>query len=557
MRNVLVVQLHRLGDVLQSTPALQALRRSQPDASISVLARSCFAEPLRGNPSVDELIEWDADAVIADSRDEDIPLSAQHAEIMQFADRLQRSRFDLAINLSNDMLSSMLVFLSGARETRGLTFLPSGGIQMPDPWTRYLFLVPTNRALNTINICDAFRGLAGAAHVPGAMSLPFSQADRAAAGQILASANAGGAPLLVAMQPGASSASKRWPVERFAALANALARRHGARIVVVGSGAETPLAQRLAALMDTPPVVASGRTSLRQLAALLERCALLVSNDTATIHAAAAVGTPAIVLSFGYTYSRETAPYGEGHFVVEPSTACFPCVFDGPCSTLDCLNDLTPDAILAACEIALGRVCASHAAGRLDTVSLWRTEFDACGLLRLEAVNPQPLRAEHIIREAYRHYWTAKLLPGAPPSTASREFSDTAPWHDSLSNDMESAIHEFRALRALAAPCVKAAALLGAALAHPDAAESAQKAAAALDRLCARIVEGEASPAVRPLVTAFAHRVALISRKPLAEQVPVWRLAGQELLEASGLIDDALTAISGRLAAPHAMEIPA
>ncbi|HRU07021.1 MAG TPA: glycosyltransferase family 9 protein, partial [Candidatus Brocadiia bacterium] len=296
MRKVLVVQLHRLGDVLQSTPALQALRISQPEDSISVLARSCFAEPLRGHPCVDELIEWDADAVIAASCNEDVPLSAQHAQIMDFAGRLQQARFDIAINLSNDMLSSMLVFLSGARETRGLTFRPDGGIAMPDAWTRQLFLVPTNRALNTINICDAFRGLAGAAHVPAAMSLPVSQADRDAARKILAGAE--DAPLLVAMQPGASSASKRWPAERFAALANALTRRHGARIVIVGSASEAPLAQRLAALMDTPPVIATGRTSLRQLAALVERCDLLVSNDTATIHVAAAVATPAIVLSF-------------------------------------------------------------------------------------------------------------------------------------------------------------------------------------------------------------------------------------------------------------------
>ncbi|HRU06845.1 MAG TPA: hypothetical protein P5137_13840 [Candidatus Brocadiia bacterium] len=271
---------------------------------------------------------------------------------------------------------------------------------------------------------------------------------------------------------------------------------------------------------------------------------------------AAAVATPAIVLSFGYTYSRETAPYGEGHYVVEPSSSCFPCLYDGPCATLDCLNDLTADAVLAACEIALGRVAANQAASRLDSVALWRTEFDACGLLRLEAVNPQPLRAEHIIREAYRHYWTAKLLPGAPPSRPSREFSNTAPWHESLPTDMESAIHEFRALRALAAPSAKAAALLAAALAQPGAEASAQKAAAALDRLCARIIEGEDSPAVRPLITAFAHRIALISNKPLAVQVPVWLQASQELLEAASLMDDALTAILSRMAIP-AMEIPA
>ena len=117
MQNILVIQLFRFGDILQSTPAIAALRAAHPGARMHVMVRESFVDALRGNPDVDEIIRWDVDLLRA--RPEDgAPVVEDRANLRELLAPLRAKRFDLICNLSNDMRSALIAFLLLIRPRR-------------------------------------------------------------------------------------------------------------------------------------------------------------------------------------------------------------------------------------------------------------------------------------------------------------------------------------------------------------------------------------------------------------------------------------------------------
>ncbi|MDX1764300.1 MAG: glycosyltransferase family 9 protein, partial [bacterium] len=144
----------------------------------------------------------------------------------------------------------------------------------------------------------------------------------------------------------AEAVYKRWPVARFAELADLLVERLAARVLIVGDERERALGARLAAAMKRPAVDLCGKLNLLELAALLQESDLMVTNDTGPMHLSAAVGTPVVAL-FGPTRPSRYGPYGpEGfHVSLQGRASCSPCTrFD--CGERTCMNDIAPGQVL-------------------------------------------------------------------------------------------------------------------------------------------------------------------------------------------------------------------
>ena len=200
-------------------------------------------------------------------------------------------------------------------------------------------------------------------------------------GSWLAEHRTPGTPL-IAVQVGASDERERWPRHRVAAALDLLPAEWG-EIVFVGTKDERSLVDEARQALKRPSLDASGSTSVEELGALLSECSLLLTNDTGTMHVAAAVGTRVIDLSTGPVYMHETGPYGTGHLAVEPTIACFPCAPGSVCSHLSCRDDFAPHEIAAIVGYALGhgplprparaRVLEARTtqSGRLEYVPLW------------------------------------------------------------------------------------------------------------------------------------------------------------------------------------------
>ena len=148
----------------------------------------------------------------------------------------------------------------------------------------------------------------------------------------------------VAVSPVALWDTKLWADEKFAALCDRIAEE--LKVSVVFTGSERGKLENIQSLMKTPSVNLGGKTTLRDLAYLYQRSALLITTDSGPMHLAAAMGTPVIAL-FGPTDPSRTGPYGKGHVVIRRELSCSPC-FLKKCDSMKCMSDITVDEVFHA-----------------------------------------------------------------------------------------------------------------------------------------------------------------------------------------------------------------
>lgn len=161
---------------------------------------------------------------------------------------------------------------------------------------------------------------------------------------------------VLGINPGATYGSaKRWYPDRFAAVADVLSAEWGASVVIMGSSTEKPLADAIAAAMRRPVVNLAGRTTVRELMALLSDCAFLVTNDSGPMHIAAALGVPLLAI-FGPTDWRKTSPWTPRARIVRVDVDCSPCR-DRECDRgHECMLGVTPDMVVSAARDLMAEV---------------------------------------------------------------------------------------------------------------------------------------------------------------------------------------------------------
>jgi len=155
----------------------------------------------------------------------------------------------------------------------------------------------------------------------------------------------------IAIHPGASCPSKIWPVRRFAELADALHKQYGWKVVLVAGNADKAHAAAVADAMSSPVVNLAGKTSILQLASLLRRAAIFVSNDSGPVHVAAAVGTP-VVSIFGRRQPglspRRWGPTSPRSVALHKDVGCIECLAHHCKKQFACLSAITVDDVVRA-----------------------------------------------------------------------------------------------------------------------------------------------------------------------------------------------------------------
>jgi ADP-heptose:LPS heptosyltransferase len=163
--------------------------------------------------------------------------------------------------------------------------------------------------------------------------------------------------IIIAVNPGASCASKRWNVEKFAKVSNRLAEKYGARIVIISGPSDKALGDKLASLITTGCVNLSGKTGIGDVASLLRRARLFISNDSGPVHIGCAVGVSVIVI-FGRSdrglSPKRWGPSGKHDTVLHKSAGCEICYAHNCKSAFKCLDSITPEEALEAAEKILG-----------------------------------------------------------------------------------------------------------------------------------------------------------------------------------------------------------
>ncbi len=292
-RRVAVLRALQLGDMLCAVPALRALRAALPRAEIRLIGlpwARAFARrldryldgfhALPGYPGLPE----------QPPRPDEVPA---------FLAAMQRERFDLVVQLhGSGTVSNPLALLLGGAQTAGFY---ARGQYCPDT-TRF---IPYPEELHEIHRLLRLPEALGIPAQGDELEFPLSPRDRAAA-QALAEAHGLARGAYACVHPGSRSAC-RWSLERFAAVADALAAG-GLHVVITGTADESALARELAGRIRHPAVDLTGRTDLGAAAALLEGARLLVCNNTGVSHLAAALRVPSVVLVENHAEAARWAP---------------------------------------------------------------------------------------------------------------------------------------------------------------------------------------------------------------------------------------------------------
>ncbi len=321
---VLVRAPNWIGDVVLSLPALRDLRRAFPAARLSVLARPWVAELYHAVPEVDEIVP--SRGHLADAR-------------------CLRGRFDLAVLLPNSFATALVVRVAGVAErwgyaTDGRALLLTRSCRVPDAARRrsqvyYYRAMLEGLGLATDGVADA------------SLACPPVWAAEGAA-QLVDDGP------WIGVNPGAAyGTAKRWLPERFAAAADQLARRLGAKVAIVGGAAERPIGEEIAALLQAPSRVLAGETTLSGLLGVLSQLRLLLTNDSGPMHLAAALGTPLVAI-FGSTDWRETAPVGRQAVVVREEVDCAPCLLRECPIDHRCMTRVSADRVVEAALSLVG-----------------------------------------------------------------------------------------------------------------------------------------------------------------------------------------------------------
>lgn len=309
-RNILVIDFGQLGDVVLSLPALHAIRERFPRATITVAVGKPGAEVVELSGYADSTLMVDRVAL------RDGPTLVSLARIAKLIQKVRRSQFDFVIDLHSLSETNLLGFLSGApkrlysrRPTRSLDFLANFHPRPPvevDHRQRHLI----DRYLDVLIPLD----------VKDADRLPHLRtraADDAAIEKILKQAKADIGIPLVGLFPGAGHPSRRWPLERFAELADFLARNDKVRVLVFLGPEERAFVQDIRTRFP-PATLVLDKLTIPQVAAAQARLAVFVSNDTGPMHIASAVGTP-VVLLLDKRAPQSYLPQGDRHQIIYSS----------------------------------------------------------------------------------------------------------------------------------------------------------------------------------------------------------------------------------------------
>ena len=445
---VVIVNLTRFGDLLQTSPTVAALHKRYPGTAVTMVAEKNFADVCEGIPGIDRIYRLDLDRLGALLLKGGPALLESYRYVEEVLGELRRERFELALNFSSSRMSAVFMGLLGVPDTRGWTMTENGMRVIRHPWARLFATMCLHRRVATFNLVDYYRAIAGADEPSGGLAYEVAPAAQTAADALLGEGLRAGARPLVALQLGASRASRQWPSEAFIDLGRRLTQG-GCDILLVGGGAERLLARRVAAGIGGRVVNACGRTGIGELGGLLKRAAVLISGDTGPMHMAAAVGTPVVALFFGPASPFDTGPYGTDHLLLHTGAPCAPCNHTVTCLNPFCRDDITPEIVEKAvrCRLIADWDGVERMARETPGIRVYRTGFDAHGWYACEPVGDPVPRPEDELRRAYRATLMAELLRVPVPSPRAGGMATTG----------------FVALGALAAQGAGTAATLGAA----------------------------------------------------------------------------------------------
>ncbi len=340
-KRILLVRTDRIGDVVLTTPAIRAVRQSLPESFLAMMVRPYSVEVVKNNPHLDEVIVYDK--------------RGKHKTFwnsFKFVRDLRKKEFDLAFVFHPTNRVNIITFLAGIPERIG--YNRKCGFLLTKKLPDEKFKGEKHEIEYNLEVIAA-RGISAANKE---VEMVVSQEEENFALKFFQGNGLDRKIPLVAIQPGASCPSKRWPVERFAEVGKKLMESFPVKIIIIGSNEEGPLLERLRRLLGEKAVIVQG-LALGNVGAILKQAQLFISNDTGPVHIAAAMKTPCLVI-FGRKQPglspRRWRPRGREHIIFHKDPGCQVCLAHSCDKGFQCLKAITVFEVFQAAQKILGGV---------------------------------------------------------------------------------------------------------------------------------------------------------------------------------------------------------
>lgn len=276
-RNILFVRTDRMGDVILTTPAIKAAREAYPKARLSILVSPSTQDLVIGNPCLDE--------VLVDHRCDD----HKGVNFLKLVGLIRRKKFDCALILHTKRRTNLLCFLAGIPRRIGFKNNKFGTL-LTDPLEDKRHLGEKHEAEYCLDVLKPL----GIKEKETELFVPIQKNAQEWLNNLENKKQIQHADRLIAFHAGASDPSKCWPEKRFAEVINFLLNKTAGKIVLIGDRKTKDISQKICSLVSGPILDLTAQTTVGQLAALLKRCCLLVSNDSGPVHVASAFGTAVV-----------------------------------------------------------------------------------------------------------------------------------------------------------------------------------------------------------------------------------------------------------------------
>ena len=324
---ILIIQTAFLGDVVLTIPLIQAAKKYLK-AQISVVCIPSTKNILEGHPSIDEIIVFDKKNS-----------EKGFFSLIKFIKKLKEKKFDVAIIPHPSFKSGLISYLAAIPERIG--FSNSAG--------RFFF---TNKVFFDKNKHQLERYLDLLKHFGIEVKEEKTEIYIDEEGKKFADDVLPKNKIIFGINPGSIWATKRWPAEKYAQLADKIITEFGAEILIFGGPDDIDIAKNVEKNMEQKAINFAGKTTLKQLSVLTQMCKVFVTNDSGPMHIAAALNVPAVAI-FGPTIKQfGFFPYSKKAIVIEKNVPCRPCSPHGPnkCPEkhFNCMNKITVSEVFDA-----------------------------------------------------------------------------------------------------------------------------------------------------------------------------------------------------------------
>ncbi|MEJ6951186.1 lipopolysaccharide heptosyltransferase II [Natronospora cellulosivora (SeqCode)] len=301
-KRILIIDLLYLGDLMFATPFIKELRKNFPEARIDIIVNKTFHDIMDDNPYLDNVYAYNKNFSLKES--------------ISFSRGLSKNHYDFALNIHGNWRTALILKLVNPQYSVGY-----GGRG------RGIFLDRVVSQAKNTHMVEAYLNILREIRLEVEKSNPQLEVSDKARASIRKKLNDWGSHSsnsLIALNTGGTWPTKRWKLKAFAELADILNNDYG-KVIFIGSKADSKRVAEIIDMMESEPLLACGKTSLKELAALVEYCDLVISNDSGPVHVAAAVGTPTITI-FGPSNDQKYRPLGDKHRILKnDDISCRPC----------------------------------------------------------------------------------------------------------------------------------------------------------------------------------------------------------------------------------------